>query len=168
MSGDLPADLDLGLRAHGPRSELVHVARLPQSKRRALAHLVDEVGRLVETDEISLPQERVRRHGPHQTTQELPARSFLTETQTLLTPLVPDLFEPEALVSRLNRPEYTVICQPPGLLEPKLPNCEVHASARNVTVRVDVSRNLRPEHVGMFVRRAEPADYVAPSVDDFN
>jgi hypothetical protein len=167
-AGDLPADLDLGLRPLGPRSELAYVAALRDTKDSARTHLIETVTQLIDRSDIALPNQKVVRVGPHSSGEEMVGQSYLVESNDVQSPLAIDLFSPEALVSRANHPEYVVFNLPSGFPAPQVHNAEVHRSGRSVVVRVDVTPSMPARSVRLFVpSKAQPA-YVAPAVDDFN
>jgi hypothetical protein len=167
-AGDLPADLDLGLRANGPRTELVQVAEDEPTKDVAKRHLVDEVAVLVAEGDVTMPAQTVVRLGPYSARDQVVDRDFFTASNNIESPLTTELFDPQALVARYNIPEHTVFCLPVGSDQPKLENAEVHYCGVSVATRVDISPNLTADGILLF-QRAERLD-VSPvaSADEFN
>jgi hypothetical protein len=167
-AGHLPADLDLGLRAHGPRSELVDVAQLESTKQQAKVNLVQEVRRRVTDGDLIMPAQTVRRLGHYAAGDEVSNRDFFSASNDVEAPFALELFEPSAQVARHNNPERIFFCLPVGAAHPKLEQADVHYWGLSVAIRVDISPNMSPENLTLF-RRPERVhdDDVAP-VDEFN
>jgi len=167
-AGDLPADLDLGLRANGPRTELVQVAEDDSTKDAAKRHLVDEVAVLVAEGDVTMPAQTVVRLGPYSARDQVVDRDFFTASNNIESPLTTELFHPQAQVARYNIPERIVFCLPVGSEQPKVENAEVHYCGVSVATRVDISPNLTADGILLF-QRAERLD-TAPvsSADEFN
>lgn len=168
QTGDLAADLDLGLRPNGPRGELVEVSSHAGTKRAARLHLLEEVTDMVTQGEIRMPAQEVVRVGPYSAGDHVVDRDFFTASNDFEAPLSPDLFEADALVARHNIPERVVFCLPTGAPAPTLENAEVHDGGLSVATRVDVSKQLQAHSIRLFTRSEINTAYVLPKVDDFN
>jgi hypothetical protein len=151
-AGGLPADLDLGLRSNGPRAELVLAAQKLETKAKATAHLLEEVTDVLNDGEVKMPPQIVVRLGQYSAGDSVVDREYFGASTKLATPLAPELFDPEALVERLNFPERVVFCLPTGLSTPSLPNAEVHYCGTSVATRVDISQQLRASAIKLFAR----------------
>ena len=161
-AGDLPADLDLGLRPNGPRTELAQVAAVHSTKVAATEHLVAEVTELIGHGEVAMPTQAVVRLGQYSAGDPVPDREFFGSSVDLEAPLIPELFQPEALIDQRNVPEHIVFCLPMGSTRPKLKHSEVHYCGVSTATRVDVSPLMQADNITMFAR----SSVLAPAFPD--
>ncbi|MBF4765003.1 hypothetical protein ISU07_17870 [Nocardioides islandensis] len=169
VSGDLPADLDLGLRQHGPRSELVDVAIGERVKRAATDAAVHKVHEMVIEGRVQVPDLTVTRTGPYSSGLVEDNVSFLSSSVMLRASFAGEIFSDQALVEGLQMPELTVFSLPPGVHGRAGADTRIERSGLSLMTRVDVSKTLRLEDLTLFVRRASQSPVAEPSgADDFN
>jgi hypothetical protein len=167
-AGDLPADLDLGLRPHGPRRELVEVATSPAVKQAATRHLLSEVAELLREGDVRMPPQTVARIGPYSAGEPVLDREFFTLPTNDVAPFVPELFHPSALLAQHNLPQRSVLCVPSGTPAPRGTQVDVHQCGYSVASRVDVSALISPRHIKLFTKPEQAPIAPATGVDEFN
>lgn len=167
-AGHLPADLDLGLRARGPRQELIDVAAAPATKSAATRHLQEEVTDFVRHGDVRMPPQTVVRIGPYSAGDQVVDREFFGASNHVESPLTAELFHPTALVERYNIPERIVFSLPMGLSAPDLRQAEVHHCGVSVSTRVDVSPPVQPHNITLFVRAERAEATSITSGGEFN
>jgi hypothetical protein len=168
LSGDMPADLDLGLRPNGPRRELVEAAATPEVKLDATRHLIGDITELLSHGNVRLPTQTVVRLGPYSVGDEVPDTEFLTASSDVDAPLARDLFDAESLVMGYNVPERVVLCLPMGATPPSMEKAHVHSCGTSAAMRVDISPLLRASGIRLFADSHRMEQYVPPDDDDFN
>ena len=167
-TGDLPADLDLGLRPNGARAELADVARQELAKLGAADHLQQQTTEAIRAGDIKMPAQNVVRVGPYSAGDPVVDTHFLSSSTEIELPLTPETFSDGAIVAARNVPERVVLCLPMGLPEPSLSNAELHRCGLSAATRVDVSPLLQPSDVRLFtIQRTSTLPKVV-SADDFN
>jgi hypothetical protein len=167
-TGDLPADLDLGLRSNGARAELADVARQPIAKQTAADHLQEQTTESVRAGDIKMPPQNVIRLGPYSAGDPVVDTHFLGSSTEIELPLTPETFSDSAVVTARNLPERVVLCLPMGLPAPALANVEVHRCGLSAATRVDVSPVLQPGDVRLFTSHVNSTSSKVTAVDDFN
>lgn len=171
QGGDLPADLDLGLRATGPRRELVEVAQEQSTKQAATQHLVAEIGGLLRSGDVRLPAQTVVRVGCYSEGETIADKDFLTPRDQV-APFVTEIFTPTALLAQYQVPERTVVCLPNGVEPPaslaSLLQAEIHRCGGSATIRVDVSPLITHDNISLFERIKRPEYHPTTAPDDFN
>jgi hypothetical protein len=168
-TGDLPADLDLGLRSNGARAELAEVARQQVAKQTAAHHLQEQTTESVRAGDIKMPAQNVVRLGPYSAGDPVVDTHFLGSSTEVELPLTPEIFSDGAVVSSRNVPERVVLCLPTGLPTPTLANAELHTCGMTAATRVDVSPVLQPGDVRLFTSHVNSTSpKVKAAVDDFN
>jgi hypothetical protein len=169
--GDLPADLDLGLRPVGPRRELVELAGRASTKQAATRHLLDEVSSLLHSGDVRLPPHTVVRVGSYSEGETMLDREFL-QPRDQVAPFVTEVFTPAAQLAKYQVPERTVFCLPAGGDPPRSLAAALHADishcGESAAIRVDVSPLVSHDNISLFqrIRRPEPRPTTSP--DDFN
>jgi hypothetical protein len=167
-TGDLPADLDLGLRPNGARAELVEVARHGQAKRAAADDLQRHTIESVRAGEIKMPAQQVVRLGTYSAGDPVVDTHFLGSSIDIELPLTPETFSDGAVVAAKNVPERIVLCLPAGLASQNRPNVELHQCGLTAATRVDVSPVLQPSEVQLFAAHVNAAPLKVTAVEDFN
>ena len=169
-SGDLAADTDLGLHAHGPRADLILVAETSETRQEATWELMEDIKDLMLDGELDLPEQTVTRMGAFATHQAQSDQDFFTSSMYIQAPLAPDLFTDEAHVAGRNVPETSLICLPPGIpFDGSFPGANVIRGATYVAARHDLSPQLQPSDVRIFERETPTSATSRASGDgDYN
>jgi len=167
-AGDLPADLDLGLRQTGPRVELVQVAAMPDTKAEATEHLVDEVTELVKDGGVAMPPQTVVRLGSYSAGDRVVDQQYFGGSTRVESPLTTELFQPQAQVARYYIPERIVFCLPMGSAQPTLKHAEVHYCGVSVATRVDISTQMSADNITLFARAQRFEAMPIDDIDSFN
>jgi hypothetical protein len=169
--GDLPADLDLGIRPTGPRRELAELAAQESTKQTATECLLEDVTRLLHSGDMRLPPHTVVRLGFHSAGETMLDRDFLTP-RPHVAPFVTELFTPEGQLAQYQVPERTVLCLPEGI---ELPSSlasalqtEVHGTTGTTAIRVDVSPLISHDNIALFQRVLRREYHPTTTPDDFN
>lgn len=166
--GHLPADLDLGLRAHGARAELVDVACAELTKAQAKENLIRDLRGRVADGDLVMPAQTVRRLGRYAAGDEVSDRDFFSGSNDIEAPFAVELFEPSAQVARYNNAERIFYCLPVGTAHPKPEQADVLYWGLSVASRVDVSPNMHPDSLTLFRRPERLHVEEVSAVDDFN
>jgi hypothetical protein len=170
-TGDLPADLDLGLRDVGPRRELTSVAERESSKRAATADLVAEVAALIHSGDVRLPPHTVLRVGAYSEGGSMLDRDFLTPRDQV-APFVTELFTPEAQLAQYQVPERSVFCLPNGIEAPRTLGSAMRAEVRHsdgfAAIRVDVSPLVTSNNIALFERIHRREQRPTSTPEDYN
>ena len=169
-SGDLAADTDLGLHAHGPRADLILVAETSETREEATWELMEDIKDLMLDGELELPEQTVKRVGAFATELAQSDQDFFTSSMYIQAPLAPDLFTDEAHVAGRNVPETSLICLPLGIpFGGSFPGANIIRGATFVAVRHDLSPQLQPSDVRIFERATPRSVGPRASVDeDYN
>ena len=167
-TGDLPADLDLGLRPNGARAELAEVARQELAKHAAADHLQEQTTESVRAGDIKMPAQNVVRMGRYSAGDPVVDTHFLGSSTEIELPLTPETFSDGAVVTARNVPERVVLCLPTGLPAPTLANAEVYRCGLSAATRVDISPVLQPGDVRLFTSHVNATSPKVSAVDDFN
>lgn len=167
-AGDLPADLDLGLRAVGARAELVQVAGLESTKAMAKQNLVEDLSVLVSEGDVTMPPQKVVRLGPYSGGDCVDDRDFLCESNNIECRLTPELFHASALVARFNIPERAVFCLPPTVQAPEVKGAEVNQGGVTAAIRVDISTTMQADSIQLFQGAIRRDEGPIGSPDSFN
>ncbi len=169
--GDLPADLDLGLRARGPRRELVQVAARDQTKQAATQAMLDSVSGLLRRSDVRVPARTVMRVGYYSQGETTSDRDFLTPRDQV-APLVTEVFAPRAQLEQLQVPERAVLVLPPGIEVPPRFRARHRTSVLpgpgTTMLRVDLSSVMGHDNISLFHRVPRPEHRPPTSPDDFN
>jgi hypothetical protein len=169
VSGDLPADLDLGLRQYGPRNELVRVASSDVVKKTATEAALRKIQHLAIEGRVQVPDLTVVRTGPYSSGQVEDHVGFFASTLPLRAPFAGEIFSEQAQVQGLQMPELRALSLPPGVKGRDDADTTIERSGLSLMTRVDVSATLRLDDVSLFVLRAKREQSTQPtSVDDFN
>ena len=145
--GDLPADMDLGLRAGGPRADLRRVAESGVARDEATEAALEKVARLVADAHVKVPSLTVQRLGPYSAGELQSDRDFLLGTNDVGTPLAADVFSDRARVSGFATPEIIAMSVPDASSRSTLLGAEISVCDVSLSTRVDVSRALQPSEL---------------------
>jgi hypothetical protein len=168
-SGDLPADLDLGLRANGPRQELVRAARSTRVKQSAAEAAIGKIRKLAVEGRVEVPDLTVVRTGPYSSGHAEEHTDFFSSTIDVKAPFAGEIFSEAAQVSGLQMPSWRALTLPPGVKVLSDGQTQIERSGLSLMTRVDVSPTLRPDDVSLFVTRTENKAAAEATVpDDFN
>lgn len=168
-SGDLAADLDLGLRPNGPRADLLATTLKNEARQEATEAVFAEIDQLVVDGKVRAPQLTVVRLGQYSGGVEQSDIAFLAGSNTIQAPFAPDLFGDKARVQGLGRPERTTFSLPVGMSPPIVENSRVTKSRGSLATRVDISQPLEPRNLTMFEAKAKAPLFDPDSgTDDFN
>jgi len=167
-TGDLPADLDLGLRPNGARAELAEVAREHLVKQAAADDLQQQTTEAVRAGDIKMPAQNVIRTGRYSAGDPVVDTHFLGSSIGIELPLIPETFSAGAVVEAKNVPERVVLCLPAGLPAPTSASAELHRGGLSAATRVDISPVLQPGDVQLFTAQVKAALPKVVSVDEFN
>jgi hypothetical protein len=164
-SGDLPADLDLGLREMGPRVELLSTIRDPQGRALATLGVHDAIASMTADEEIRTPSLDVRRIGAYSGGEVKDHRAFIASATQPATPFSQDVFSDSALVAKRHVPHTTALTVPPGLQPPASKSVVVHRSDASLATRVDISEALQPSEIKLFLRAERVMSSVPTPLD---
>jgi hypothetical protein len=168
-TGDLPADLDLGLRSHGPRADLVRTAISDATREDAAQRLATDIRTLISNGSLKLPDQAVTRLGPYSSGDSVEDKEFFTASMHIRAPLIADLFTASAEVAGRNLPERTLYCLPPGMaVSTAFDGAEVLEGGDAISTRVDISRSLQSGDVRIFASEDAVRDVHVGAVDDYN
>ena len=168
-SGDLPADLDLGLRASGARNELVRVSSSPKIKQAATRAAIEKIQNLAIEGRVEVPDLTVVRTGPYSSGEPEDHTAFFSATVELTAPFASEIFSEGAQVAGLQMPAWRALTVPPGVNVTSGDTTRIERSGLSLMTRVDVSSTLKADDVSLFVRRADPKwTHQVTVTDDFN
>lgn len=167
-SGDLPADLDLGLRELGPRAELLKTIRDPHGRELATLGVHEVIAAMAAEEQIRTPPLKVRRIGEYSGNEIQDHRSFIASSAQPATPFAADVFADQALVAQRHKPHMTALTLPPGVDQVRSDSVVVHRSAASLATRVDISQTLQASEVKLFLRPDRVAPAASQSADEFN
>ncbi len=151
-SGDLPADLDLGLRELGPRADLLRTIKDPRERESRTLAVRDVIAEMVADEEIRTPPLKVRRIGEYSGGEIQDHRAFIASATQPATPFTQDVFTDSALVAKRHVPHLTALTVPPGVKPVESQAVVMHRSGSSLATRVDISQTLQPSEIKLFLR----------------
>jgi hypothetical protein len=163
-SGDLPADLDLGLRRNGARTELLAVVAEDEGRMAAGQEVYNRLNDLVAHGEVRVPALNVRRIGAYAIGEVQDDRSFIASICQDPGSFSIDVFSAEAQVSKRHLVQRHVLTLPAGTSVDPAESVTVQPSDSFIATRVDVSGTLTPKDLKLFALDKEKI--VTPPVED--
>ena len=166
--GDLPADLDLGLRELGPRAELLSTIRDPRGRELATVGVQEAIAAKAAEEEIRTPPLKVRRIGEYSGDEIQDHRAFIASATQRATPFTSDVFADGALVAQRHMPHMTALTVPRGVQATPSDSVVVRRSDASLATRVDISQTLQASEIKLFLRPDRVVPTAPRSADEYN
>lgn len=164
-TGDLAADLDLGLRRSGPRNELLEVVTADDGRAVAGKEVYARIHDLVARGEVRVPSLNVTRVGEYASGEVHDDRSFIASIREDPGSFSGDVFSDAALVANRHEVVHHVLTLPAGIKPESSTNeLTIRSSDSFIATRVDVSGILTPRDLALFAPK-DRADG-SPAIDD--
>jgi hypothetical protein len=155
--GDLPADLDLGLRRNGARGDLLDVVMADHGRMTAGREVYEQIQNLVAVGDVRVPSLNVQRIGDYANGEVRDDRDFIASIVEDPGSFSTDVFSSQALVHSRHVVQDRVLTIPHGVECPPAPGLKARTSEPSISTRVDVSGTLTPSDLSLFV----PKEHVA-------